>query len=56
MSAEREELRGLIQELPEEEVLAVLGVVRARLPAAKARPWFRDSRLPGYRAVWIQPW
>ncbi len=39
MSAEREELRRLIQELPEEEVPAVLGAVRFRLRAVKSRAW-----------------
>jgi hypothetical protein len=39
MSAEREELRRLIQELPEEEVPAVLGAVRSRLRAVKSRAW-----------------
>ncbi len=39
MSAEREELRRLIQELPEEEIPAVLGAVRSRLRATKSRTW-----------------
>lgn len=40
MSAEREELRRLIHELPEEEISAVLGAARSRLPAAaRDRAW-----------------
>jgi hypothetical protein len=39
MSAEREELRHLIQDLPEEEVPAVLGALWPRLRAGKNRAW-----------------
>lgn len=39
MSAEREELRRLIEELPQEEVPAVLGAVRSRLCTGRNRPW-----------------
>ena len=43
MSAERDELRQLIQDLPEEEVPAVLGALWPRLRAGKNRA----DRLPG---------
>jgi hypothetical protein len=39
MSAQREELLWLVEELPEEEVPAVLDDVRRRLRAARGRPW-----------------
>jgi len=39
VSSEREELHPLIQELPEEEVPAVLGAARSRLYAATSRAW-----------------
>ena len=39
MSAECEELRRLIQELPEDETSAVLGAARSRLCTAKDRAW-----------------
>jgi hypothetical protein len=39
MSAEREELRQLIQDLPEEEVPAVLGALWPRLRAGKNQAW-----------------
>lgn len=39
MSAEREELRRLIGELPEDEVPAVLDAVRSRFPTGRNRGW-----------------
>ena len=39
MSAQREELLRLVEELPEEEVPAVLDAVRRRLRAVKDRTW-----------------
>lgn len=39
MSAQREELLRLVEELPEEEVPAVLGDVRRHLRAISERPW-----------------
>jgi hypothetical protein len=39
MSAQREELLRLVEELPEEEVLAVLDDVRRHLRAVGERPW-----------------
>jgi hypothetical protein len=39
MSAQREELLRLVEELPEEEVPAVLDDVRRRLRAVKSRAW-----------------
>ena len=39
MSAQREELLRLVEELPEVEVPAVIGDVRRHLRAARDRPW-----------------
>jgi len=39
MSAQREELLRLVEELPEEEVPAVLDGVRRHLRAVSERPW-----------------
>jgi hypothetical protein len=39
MSVQREELLRLVEELPEEEVPAVLDDVRRHLRAVKDRPW-----------------
>ena len=39
MSAQREELLRLVEELPEEEVPAVLDDVRRHLRAVSERPW-----------------
>ena len=39
MSAQREELLRLVEELPETEVPAVLDDVRRRLRAVKDKPW-----------------
>jgi alkanesulfonate monooxygenase SsuD/methylene tetrahydromethanopterin reductase-like flavin-dependent oxidoreductase (luciferase family) len=39
MTAQREELLRLVEELPEDEVPAVLDDVRRHLRAVKKRPW-----------------
>jgi hypothetical protein len=39
MSAERDELRELVERLPDEQVQAVLAVARRHLQAAPERPW-----------------
>lgn len=39
MSAERDELRELVERLPDDEVPAVLADVRRHLGAAERRPW-----------------
>jgi hypothetical protein len=43
MSAEREELHQLIQDLPEEEVPVVFGALWPRLRAGKNRAWLPAS-------------
>jgi len=39
VSAERDELRELVEHLPEEQVPAVLSEARRRLAAVSSRPW-----------------
>ena len=39
MSADRDELARLVQEIPDEDVPAVLAEVRRRLSPAEPRPW-----------------
>lgn len=39
MSAERDELRRLVDELPDEEVLAALADIRLHLRPVSDRPW-----------------
>ena len=51
MSAERDELRRLVEELPEEQVLAVIDEVRRRLPPADhdgswPPAWFGATNVP----------
>jgi hypothetical protein len=53
MSAERDELRRIVEELPEEEVGAALARLRGHLQPVDARPWppaffgVGTSRRPG---------